>query len=105
LSATFHITHYHDNDGELTPKTFDDHSARTLDHELEISHFHMALKRFCEKHDLKLYWQQADLKTKTIHTRASSTSTASSWIPPTATNFYPNHKTASSRFFKRNLTS
>jgi hypothetical protein len=43
-------------------KTFDEHSQRTLDHELEISFFHIALKRFCEKNNLKLYWQQADLK-------------------------------------------
>jgi hypothetical protein len=43
-------------------KTFDDHSQRTLDHELEISFFHIALKRFCVKNKLKLYWQQSDLK-------------------------------------------
>jgi hypothetical protein len=43
-------------------KTFDEHSQRTLDHELEISWFHMALKNFALKHKLTLYWQQADLK-------------------------------------------
>ena len=43
-------------------KTFDEHSQRTLDHELEISIFHIALKKFCHEHNLKLYWQQADLK-------------------------------------------
>lgn len=43
-------------------KTFDDHSQRTLDHELEISFFHIALKQFCTKKKLKLYWQQSDLK-------------------------------------------
>ena len=43
-------------------KTFDEHSARTLDHELEISFFHIALKRFCEEKNLQLYWQQSDLK-------------------------------------------
>jgi hypothetical protein len=43
-------------------KTFDEHSQRTLDHELEISFFHMALKKFAEKNKLKLYWQQSDLK-------------------------------------------
>jgi hypothetical protein len=48
-------------------KTFDEHSARTLDHELEISYFHLALKRFCQKHALDFHWQQADLKTATIH--------------------------------------
>jgi hypothetical protein len=43
-------------------KTFDEHSQRTLDHELEISFFHIAIKEFCAKHQLKLYWQQSDLK-------------------------------------------
>jgi DNA-binding transcriptional ArsR family regulator len=43
-------------------KTFDEHSQRTLDHELEISWFHMALKTFALKRNLTLYWQQADLK-------------------------------------------
>jgi len=43
-------------------KTFDEHSQRTLDHELEISFFHAALEKFCLKHKLKLYWQQSDLK-------------------------------------------
>jgi hypothetical protein len=43
-------------------KTFDEHSQRTLDHELEISFFHISLKRFCAKNKLKLYWQQSDLK-------------------------------------------
>jgi hypothetical protein len=47
-------------------KTFDEHSARTLDHELEISLFHIALKKFCVKHGLELHWQQCDLKKKTI---------------------------------------
>jgi hypothetical protein len=43
-------------------KTFDEHSQRTLDHELEISFFHIALKKFCEKNKLKLHWEQSDLK-------------------------------------------
>jgi hypothetical protein len=43
-------------------KTFDEHSQRTLDHELEISFFHIALKKFAATNKLKLYWQQADLK-------------------------------------------
>ena len=43
-------------------KTFDEHSQRTLDHELEISFFHIALKKFAAKNKLKLYWQQSDLK-------------------------------------------
>ena len=44
------------------PKTFDEHSARTLDHELEISFFHIATKRLAESTGLQLYWQQSDLK-------------------------------------------
>jgi hypothetical protein len=47
---------------EFGGKTFDEHSERTLDHELEISLFHMELKKFCERKNLKLYWQQSDLK-------------------------------------------
>lgn len=43
-------------------KGFDEHSHRTLDHELEISWFHIALKNFARKHKLTLYWQQSDLK-------------------------------------------
>jgi hypothetical protein len=43
-------------------KTFDDHSQRTLDHELEITFFHIALKKFAAKDGLKLYLQQSDLK-------------------------------------------
>jgi hypothetical protein len=47
-------------------KSFDEHSERTLDHELEITAFHMALKRFCVSHGLELSWVQCDLKKKTI---------------------------------------
>jgi hypothetical protein len=43
-------------------KTFDDHSQRTLDHELEISMFHFALKGLCIRKHFSLYWQQDDLK-------------------------------------------
>lgn len=52
---------------EYGGKTFDDHAARTLDHELEISYFHIAVKKLCETQGWQLYWQQADLKTKSIH--------------------------------------
>jgi hypothetical protein len=48
-------------------KTFDEHSSRTLDHELEISWFHITVKCLCGIHGWRLYWQQADLKTKSIH--------------------------------------
>lgn len=46
-------------------KPFDEHSARTLDHELAISSFHRAIKSFCDQSGLYLYWQQKDLK-KTV---------------------------------------
>lgn len=52
--------------GDLLPgyaaKTFDEHSQRTLDHELEISMFHIALKKMCQSRGLQLYWQQKGLK-------------------------------------------
>lgn len=48
-------------------KTFDEHSARTLDHELEITWLHIALKQLCDRRGWRLYWQQTDLKTRTIH--------------------------------------
>jgi hypothetical protein len=44
--------------GLFNGKTFDDHSERTLDHELEISFFHAELRKL----PVKLYWQQFDLK-------------------------------------------
>jgi hypothetical protein len=43
-------------------KTFDDHSARTLDHELDISHFHIRLQELCEAEGITLRWRQVDLK-------------------------------------------
>jgi hypothetical protein len=46
----------------LAAKTFDGHSQRTLDHELEISFFHVALKAFCKQNNSGLYWQQRNLK-------------------------------------------
>lgn len=55
---------------EYGGKPFDDHAARTLDHELEISYFHIAIKQLCEKQGWQLYWQQTDLKTKSIHADA-----------------------------------
>jgi hypothetical protein len=47
---------------EYGGKTFDEHSERTVDHELEISYFHMALQAFCDESGLTLGWRQADLK-------------------------------------------
>ena len=47
---------------EFGGKTFDEHSQRTLDHELEISFFHIALKNYCHKNDIGLAWYQRDLK-------------------------------------------
>ncbi len=57
----------HEHDWESPDaKSFDEHSARTLDHELEISLFHIAVKRMCEGRRTGLYWQQSDLK-RDIH--------------------------------------
>ena len=54
--------------GYSTPatKTLDEHSLRTLDHELEISAFHIALHRLCAGHGLRYSWRQTDLK-HTVH--------------------------------------
>ena len=49
-----------------TTKTLDEHSLRTLDHELEITRFHMALHELCEASGLSYTWRQTDLK-HTIH--------------------------------------
>jgi len=49
-----------------TTKTLDEHSLRTLDHELEITAFHIALHRFSEASGLGCSWRQADLK-HTVH--------------------------------------
>lgn len=47
-------------------KTLDEHSLRTLDHELEITAFHIALQRFSEASGLAYSWRQANLK-HTVH--------------------------------------
>ena len=47
---------------EYGGKTFDEHSRRTLDHELAITDFHISLKHFCEAHGLDLLWRQSHLK-------------------------------------------
>ncbi len=52
---------------DLIVKTLDEHSARTLDHELELSWFLMAVVDLCKKNGWQYYFQRADLKTKTIH--------------------------------------
>jgi hypothetical protein len=49
-------------DFPATAKSFDEHSERTLDHELGITAFHIALKTLADQHGLTLYWQQRDLK-------------------------------------------
>lgn len=43
-------------------KSFDEHSERTLDHEIAITDFHIGLRRLCDLHQLELYWLQKDLK-------------------------------------------
>lgn len=54
--------------GYSTPatKTLDEHSIRTLDHELEITSFHIALHRLCSARSLRYWWRQKDLK-HTVH--------------------------------------
>lgn len=47
-------------------KTLDEHSIRTLDHELEITSFHVALHRLCSAKGLRYLWRQKDLK-HTVH--------------------------------------
>jgi hypothetical protein len=51
---------------EYGGKAFDEHSKRTLDHELAISQSHVSLGRFCAANRLLLSWQQQGLK-KMIH--------------------------------------
>jgi Replication-relaxation len=43
-------------------KTLDEHSERTLDHELGISFFHLSLQELCDRYAFRLRWQQSDLK-------------------------------------------
>jgi hypothetical protein len=47
-------------------KTLDEHSIRTLDHELELTSFHVALHRLCSANGLRYLWRQKDLK-HTVH--------------------------------------
>jgi len=46
----------------LATKTLDEHSIRTLDHELEITAFHIALHRLCAAEGLRYGWRQRGLK-------------------------------------------
>jgi hypothetical protein len=55
---------------EYGGKTFDEHSRRTLDHELAITDFHISLKHFCVHQGLEFYWRQSHLKNG-IHPDAS----------------------------------
>lgn len=48
-------------------KTFGEHSARTLDHELLITAFHRAVARHARVHGLELYWLQRNLKKRDVH--------------------------------------
>jgi hypothetical protein len=43
-------------------KTFDEHSERTVDHELDVAFFHLALQEVCDEHGYTLRWQQSGLK-------------------------------------------
>ncbi len=67
--------------GEYGGKTLDDHSIRTLDHELEISFFHIELTKYCKKHAIELKWIQRDLKTESVHPDAQfSIKTQKGWF-------------------------
>jgi hypothetical protein len=50
----------------LATKTLDEHSIRTLDHELEITAFHIELSGLCAAQGLRYAWRQTDLK-HTVH--------------------------------------
>jgi hypothetical protein len=50
----------------LATKTLDEHSLRTLDHELEITSFHIVLRTLCAAQGLRYAWRQTDLK-HTVH--------------------------------------
>jgi DNA-binding transcriptional ArsR family regulator len=54
----------------LATKTLDEHSFRTLDHELEITSFHIALHRLCAVAGLRYAWRQTHLK-HTVHPDAA----------------------------------
>jgi len=61
------VRHAHENGyATLATKTLDEHSLRTLDHELEITSFHMALRRLSADRGLRYVWRQRDLK-HTVH--------------------------------------
>ena len=51
---------------KLATKTLDEHSIRTLDHELEITSFHVALRGLCAAQGLRYAWRQTNLK-HTVH--------------------------------------
>jgi hypothetical protein len=54
--------------GYSTPatKALNEHSLRTLDHELEVTAFHIALHRLCAARGIRYVWQQTNLK-HTVH--------------------------------------
>jgi hypothetical protein len=43
-------------------KTFDEHSSRTIDHELAITRFHIVLTELSDQKGWRLRWRQYDLK-------------------------------------------
>ncbi len=69
------VNHAFEN-GYSTPatKTLDEHSLRTLDHELEITAFHIALHQLSLSSGIVYSWRQTDLK-HTIHPDAFFTIT------------------------------
>ena len=61
------VTHsFRNGYSTLATKTLDEHSVRTLDHELEITAFHIALHRLSARHGLRYSWRQTRLK-HTVH--------------------------------------
>jgi hypothetical protein len=69
------VEHAFDNGySTASTKTFDEHSLRTLDHEVEITAFHIALHRLSGEQGISYTWRQADLK-RTVHPDALFTIT------------------------------
>lgn len=49
---------------EYGGKTLDEHSQRTIDHEIDVSRFHMVVREFSAAHKVPHTWQQDRLKLK-----------------------------------------
>jgi hypothetical protein len=60
-------------------KTFDEHSSRTIDHELAITRFHVQLKALATEKGWRLRWRQYDLKC-TVHPDALFSLNGTYWF-------------------------